>query len=329
MVLLSILLPSAPLAAQDEGTPAPRPENPQPENPQPEEKLRAGIDSGELEVAVLLAPFAPTASAVGGSTTKKGGSPSQVAAWLQVPGRDLLKGHTSAELGVDARVRAFDGEGELRASFDRRLVLDLEKVGERLRGSSLRLYGNLELEPGHYDLRLWVGVSGSDHHALRRFPFEVPGREPGRAGLLPPFFVDDEGDALVVRRGPGEEAGEAAPYPFIVGEDEEFVPDIAPVVSPDLPRARIVLMGYHLQRDDVLVNAVLLSGDGQRLGKDRLLMVGRAETAANGLDRLHFSLETEGLRAGDHRLEITLHDLAGGQVKKTFLPFRVAGSRKE
>ena len=227
---------------------------------------------------------------------------------------------------VEAYAYVLDGGGEIRDFFTRTLRLELAKVGQRLRGSNLRLYGNLSLEPGDYELRMLLRNPTTRRHALRSFGFTVPAREAGRAGLLPPFFIDDSGEALVVRQA---SAAGGASYPFISGEDEEFVPDIAPVVSSDLPRARVVLMGYHLVRDDVLLDAALLSDDGQRLGKDRLLLVGRSETAANGLDRLYFSLETAGSRPGDYRLEVTLHDLGQGEVRKTFLPFRVEQSPEE
>lgn len=309
----------------------------------------------ELEIAVLLAPFAPAAE----STESEGDAGSKddlypVALWVQVDGQSLLgssagrsldpagsrdpagspdqagsldqarsQRQPGEELTVGLRARALDSAGIPRARIERQLELDLATEGERLSSSSLRIYDVLPLPPGSYELDLSVVVVGSGRSAERRFSFEVPRREPQQAALLPPFFVDDEGTALVRRRADPELV-----YPFLEGDDLEFVPDIAPVMTPDMPRARLVLLGYHLLRADVLLDAALVTADGRRLGKDRLLHVGGTETAKNGLDRLYFSLETEGLRAGRYRFEVTLHDLSHGRSRHTFLPLRIAASEE-
>ncbi|MEM9597763.1 MAG: VWA domain-containing protein, partial [Acidobacteriota bacterium] len=275
------------------------------------EMLLSGEDSGDLEVAALVAAFRGSPELAEGK--------SLVTAWFEVPGKDLLASATGDTLQLEVYAYILDRESEIHDFFSQNLSLDLSKVGDRLGGSALKLYGDFDLAPGAYDLRLLIRDPASGRHALRGYPFAVNPFVDGAARLLPPFFLDDDGEALVVRERVAD--GEEDRYPFVIGDDELFVPVIEARVDPeDGGRARICLMGYHLMRDDLLLDASLVASDGSLLAKDRLLVMGRGETGADGFDRLYFSLDATGLAVGDYQMLVSLHDLGRGHSEDTFMP---------
>ena len=275
----------------------------------------AGKD--ELPVAALLAPFRGA----------EGRSSAHI--WLEIPGPALL---TAAEAGKEltVSVEVAAPPGRIEGSFSHTVDLADESLRDAATRSALRLHGAVELAPGAYTLVYRVTVdrertgeqAGPDavrRLAERRLPFEIAPFKAEHASLLPPFFVDEYGlddleDGLVRR-------GEADHDPFVTAAHEPFVPDVVPVVQAG-ERARLVLSGYHLTGEQSLLEAVLTTADGRRLGKERLALIRRHQDES-GLERLDFALQTEGLTAGEYQLEVSIQDLQHGRVDQTLMPFEI------
>lgn len=273
-------------------------------SPQPAAEVR-----GDLPVAALLLPFRADEPTEG----KQADSALQLHVWLQIPGGALET--QASPVRVDLQV--FNRRGDVQGQTSERL--ELHAANRRLLGASkLRIHGRFRLEPGAYDLSLQLTDGQGRDLAVRRLPFEVPGGDRDQAALLPPFFIDDYGlddqeDGLVL--------GLKRAAPFVTAGDEEFIPDLVPTIDPTSPRARVTLMGYHLLRDKSLLDVALLADDGTLMGKDRLGLV--HSDSRDGLDRFDFSLQTEGLPAGEYQLEVSVQDLANGVVDQTLMPFAI------
>ncbi|MEM1182213.1 MAG: hypothetical protein AAGM22_27945, partial [Acidobacteriota bacterium] len=161
----------------------------------------------------------------------------------------------------------------------------------------------------------------SGRHALRRHLFDVPAGAVDAPALLAPILIDD-GAALVIRDRTAD--GVENDYPFRIGDAEEYVPNHAPTLGGD--PTRVCLMGYHLTRAGLLLDATVfdVTGGGEEaLGQDRVGLVGRSEADALGLDRLYLSLETHGLAEGEYELRASIRDPENGFEQTVRSPFRI------
>ncbi|MEM6792563.1 MAG: hypothetical protein AAF725_01155, partial [Acidobacteriota bacterium] len=233
-------------------------------------------------------------------------------------GADGAKPDSGRQLRVVAEVRLEDASGSTADRFEVEAEVDLSREGERLAASSLKMYGDLLTVPGAH--RLILEVRSGELRGSRDFPLDVPETPEGASRLLPPIFIDDIGEALVFYEGTGSEP--PADYPFRVDDGfETFVPEIVPEITRDMPRSRVALLGYHLTGPQMLVDTGLIAADGRLLGKERLQLVGRSDTAPDGLDRLYFGLDTQGLDPGDYQLNVSLHNFSSGSTEQTAMPF--------
>ena len=257
----------------------------------------------DLPMAVLLAPVRAPDGLV------------RMHVWLEIPGEAV----PTEPVAWKAHAHAEDAEGKVWGEFQRSINLEGDAL-ERARGSGLKLHGDLSLKPGSYGLRLRIG-DGDTVSAQRFLPFEVTAYETDKAAVLPPFFIDDDGDAVVIRDPDAAEDG--SPDPFVTSTDEPFVPKVVPVLANGIARARITLVGYHLTGEKSLLEGSLFDSDGSLLGKDRLGLIAQSETGPDGLDRLDFSLQTEGLWPGEYQLEVSIQDLEHGRTDQSLMPFRI------
>ena len=254
----------------------------------------------ELPVAVLLTPFRATDGHM------------SVHVWLEIPGHAL----NGTVIKLNVVVEALDADGKSHADFNHDIALTDDQANSA-RSSSLKLHGRLDLAPAPYQLHL--KIRGAEDQTLvdRKLDFEAQPFQAAQAAVLPPLFIDDEGESVVFRR-PEQDANQD---PFLTAGNETFVPNVVPVLEEGPSRARITMIGYHLKKDQSLLDARLLNAEGSLLGKDRLGVVAQSETAADGLDRFDFSLQTEGLPPGDYQLEVSIQDFEFGRTDQTLMPF--------
>lgn len=275
------------------------------------EMLLSGETGGNLELSTLATTF-----------RGHGEDADRTYVWLDVQGLDAAM--ADGPMNVEVFAYALGPDQDVVDFATRSLSLDPAKVGDRLRAGGLRLLTDFALPSGAYDLRLLVRESASGLHALSTARVEVPplGDAPT---LLPPMLLDDELNGIIVRSG---DDTSVAAYPFVAGESGTFVPALAPPVRPQGPN-RVCLMGYHLTRAGFILNVELFditqSASGERLEQNRIELVGRSETSAEGLDRLYLNLNAGGLAAGRYEIRASLEDSSGGSSQTVASPFRVAG----
>ncbi|MCP4664216.1 MAG: VWA domain-containing protein, partial [bacterium] len=153
------------------------------------ELILSGREGGEIDASALVAPFKGPADGDGVT----------VAVWIEADGSDLLAEHHGETLEVDVFGYALDGDGEIHDFFSQKMNLDLGQARENppfvpLRGNleqgGLKFYGELDLRPGRYDLRVLVRAAETGRYALRIVPVSVADLSGSDPVLLPPVFVD-------------------------------------------------------------------------------------------------------------------------------------------
>ncbi len=273
-------------------------------------EILSGEEGGNLPVSALAVAL-PLPGAAGKAV---------VPLLVEVDGPALLAGHVGPAMSVEIYAYALGTEGSVDGFLTQRLELDLTKVADELRASGLKFYGELELPPGSYEVRLLVkNAQMGGAHALRSLPVEVP----AAPQLSPPLFVAAAGGWLLTRQAP--RPGEAArAYPFTLA-GQPFVPDARPVVAA-AGEARIALLASDLGSGEVVAQAeVLRAADRQPASGGGFRLLERQRGEAGAPDRLVGVFTPAGLPPGEYVLRVTVTDRASGAARTSAAPFVVEG----
>ncbi|MGH9362823.1 MAG: VWA domain-containing protein, partial [Thermoanaerobaculia bacterium] len=206
-------------------------------------EILGGEPGGPLGASVLATPFR-TASA-----------DAYVPVLVEINGPALLAGQKDKALVTEIYAYAIDGEGSIQGYFTQNLGLDLAKVEAQLKQSGLKFYGDLELPPGEYSLRVLVRNAHTGAHSLQVVPVVVPAFDQAGPVVLPPLFPEPQGKWLLTRET--QVAGAPQPdYPFMIGQ-EPFIPASKPVLAAN-QGVRVTVMAYNLGNGDVRAEAGVL-----------------------------------------------------------------------
>ena len=206
------------------------------------------------------------------------------------------------------------------------MALDLAKVGDAVRRTGVKFFGDLDLGPGSYSIRVLVrngqtGAAGMRVAALAVQPFA----NQAAPLLLPPFFPEPAGRWLMVREAKAR-AGEV-PYPFMA-RGQAFIPASRPVLTPG-QAAAVSLVGYRLGAGELKAEAMVMTADGKEAGAAKIQILGRDAAGpgmADGPDRLTATFEPAKLPPGEYLLLVTVTNAQGG-VGTSVAPFVVAGAK--
>lgn len=246
----------------------------------------------------------------------------RLAVLLETGGAALLEGHDGDELGIEAFAYAIDAQGDIQDFLAQQLTLATSKVGPELMKRSFELYSDLALPPGNYRLRVLLRQRQTGREVLKTLPFEVkasPAEQSRLAALLMPSEAGN--DPILIR----EKAGEGAvPYPFVVGEGQEFFPLIEPTLA-ELKKRNLVLFGYGLRSGGHGLELRLENAAGESID-GRLKLVSAAPTEPDGLDRLYLTFDPQGLAPGAYRIFANLRDAGGQSFDQTELRLTLADS---
>jgi len=172
------------------------------------EIVMSDVKQNGLGTASLAAAF-PTSS-----------NDAQVPVIVEVNGADLLKDAKENKVAVDFYVYAFDEEGTVRDRLYQQVILDVGKVGPKLRANGLKYWATLALPPGKYAVKTLVTAAARKGFA--RADVVVPTASQLAAA---PIFVDDNANWVLVK-GTSHDKTSAA-YPFDLG-GEHFIPAATP-----------------------------------------------------------------------------------------------------
>lgn len=260
-----------------------------------------GEEGGALDVAVLAVPF------------RTSGPSAYVPVLIEIGGPSLLAGQKDKILQTEIYAYALDAEGGVQAFFTQNVGLELAKVEQPLRQSGLKFYGDLELPPGEYTLRVMVRNSLTGASTVQALHLSVPAYAQGAPELVLPLFPEPANKWLLTREAQVE--GQQLPdYPFVIGA-EPFIPASKPVLQSD-QAARVAVMAYNLGSGDVKAQAVVTSAGGQAQPANGFRLTER-QRAGGGTtpDRLVGTFTPDGLAPGEYRLAVTVVDPATGAAR--------------
>jgi hypothetical protein len=146
------------------------------------------------------------------------GAMAQVPVILDVSGPDIIKAADDELVVTDIFIYAFDEEGVVRDSLFQRLSLDMNKVGEKMKGAGLKYYGTLSLPPGHYAIRSLVRLPEVGKNGFVRTEIVVP--QAKELSVSAPVFLDDASRWVMIK---GTSHAGNADYPF-VADGRNFIP---------------------------------------------------------------------------------------------------------
>jgi hypothetical protein len=271
-------------------------------------KILDANDSGILSTSVVAAPFRGEAGRA------------YVPVLIEIDGPTLLAGLKGDTAGLEIYAYAIADDGSVGGYLTQTMGLDVAKVRPALETSGLKFFGDMELPPGEYILRVLVRDSQDGRSATRVIPLSVPEFGSGSPTLAMPLFPEPGGKWLMVQESAGSDARTDRPYPFVLGESS-YIPAAKPVVARN-GTAQFVVLGYNLGGDSVPLETRFESADGSAIEGPTVSFVSRGQGASPDSTQLVLQLETNGLAPGEYRLVAGLT----GQERTTSIPFVVSGS---
>jgi len=273
----------------------------------------SGQEGGPVGLAVLAAPF------------KMPGGKAYVPVVIEIDGASLLAGHEGAALPAEIYVYAMDGQGAVQDFFTQTVGLDLAKVGDAVRATGIKVFGDLELAPGTYSLRVLARNGQTGAAGMRVSSLEVPAFAQASPVLLPPFFPEPAGRWLVVREAKVQEG--KVPYPFMARK-EPYVPASRPVLLPE-QAVPVALVGYGLGNGRLKTQATVMTAEGKEVAGGMIGVLGRESGGAEGPVRLDATFQPPELQPGEYLLLVTVTN-AEGRAETSVAPFVVsAGPAKD
>ncbi len=270
--------------------------------------IMGGSEGGKIAAFVLAVPF-PGA-----------GEAAYVPLILEIDGLALAPAGARTLLPLEVYAYAIDSEGRVRDYFTQSMRLDLDKVGDLIRRSGLRIWASFDLPPDDYVVRVLVRDAETGELGLRVENLRVPTPQ-GAAELLPPFFPGMADEWLLVRE-PGAQRADQ-PYPFL-HRGQAFIPAARPEVR-SRSEEPVSLVVYNLGPGELAVESRLGTADGRPAGGASLMLEPRSGVRQDGIERLSGQLAVGELSAGEYRLEVTLRESRTGAEHSSSIPVRVVG----
>lgn len=267
-----------------------------------------GADGGAIDAAVLAAPFAV------------GRDKAYVPVLVEIDGTSLLAGKSAGELPTELYAYALGSDGRIADFFAQFLELDVAKVGEALRASGFKFWGELDLPAGDYVVRAVVRNSESGVAGVRSFPLHVPAVDEGEAALLPPLFPEPGGKWLQGSKSDAQQRG--IPYPFLLRQ-QPFMPAARPVVAAG-GEAQLSLVGYNLGEGPFELEVRLLTPEGKPVPGGKIELVDQLQGSASGPDSLLAIYRPGTPPPGTYRLEVTVA-VPDGVNQTSSIPVVISG----
>jgi VWFA-related protein len=271
------------------------------------EQILSGEDAGVFGASVVAAPFRAEAGRA------------YVPVLIEIDGPSLLAGITGKIAALEIYAYAIAEDGSVGDFMTQNMGLDVEKVRPALEASGLKFFGDLELPPGDYLVRVLVRDAESGRSATRAVPVMVPEFGSGSPTLAMPLFPEQPGKWLMVQEAAGTEARSQRPFPFVL-DGNSYLPAAKPVIAAG-GAAQFIVMGYNLGDEAVPLETTFLTADGAPVEGPKISFVARGPGASPDATQLVLQLEPNGLPAGEYRLVTSLQ----GQERTTSIPFVVSG----
>ena len=249
------------------------------------------------------------------------GGTSRVPVIVEVPGDRLLVSHDAKQMNVDIFVYAIDKQGQTRDYLVQPVGLDLSRTESMLARGGIKYYGTLNLAPGDYTLRTLVRNNETGRFGVTITPLKVP--VSSEAITLPPLFLEDGRQWIMIKGKARSEADASAEYPFAIA-GESFIPTALAGIK-DGGTAQVCLIAYNFpgNASGLQYAGRVLGEDGKTHGKVDLKLLKTSDREHQGARKLLLQFHPTGLDPGRYALVLNLQDPATGKASETRSTFDV------
>ncbi|MEM1204349.1 MAG: VWA domain-containing protein [Acidobacteriota bacterium] len=273
------------------------------------EAIASAAPRRELDLRMLAAPFRASPDLA------------YVPVILELPGKSLLAGHGSEELGLEIYIYATNSKGEMRDFLTQIVTFDLQQQRRNLYQTGIKYYGHLELTPDDYLIRVLARNNETGKTAVASQNLRVPEYEQMAPAILPPFFVEAPNQWFMVRERAPEDGRDTVVYPFTIN-GEPYVPAAKPVVTSG-EDSRLCVVAYNLGAGRVRLDGRVFGDEGVLHDEGELSLIERTVTGIDGVDKLLASFDPQGLLAGEYTLNVAITNLETGLEQRSSIPIVV------
>ncbi len=271
--------------------------------------VTAALPRTDIPAWVLAAPL-PVAGGV-----------SRVPVIVEVPGDRLLATHDGSKMNVDIFVYAIDRQGQTRDYLVQPIGIDLTRTEATLAKGGIKYYGALTLAPGDYTLRTLVRNNETGRFGVTITPVRVSAAS--EAVTLPPLFLEEGRQWIMIKGKARSDADAAAEYPFAIG-GESFIPTaLAGVKNGGTTQVCLIAYNFPGEATGLRYTGRVLGVDGQAHGRVELKLLKASDRERQGARKLLLEFHPTGLDPGRYALVVKLQDPGTGKSAETMSTFDV------
>ena len=272
--------------------------------------LAAAVPKTDIPAWVLSSPL------------PNGTGSSRVPIIVEIPGDRLLAKNDGPQMTLDLFLYAVDREHhETKDYLFHTINLDLTKVRGQLEKTGVKYYGEMNLPPGDYTLRVLVRNNETGRFGISVTPLAVP----ASADLFtsPPLFLDEGRNWIMVRGKSRQSPDQAVEYPFSIG-GESFIPAALPnVKSGDAREVCVIAYNFAGEPSGMRYTGRILGEDGRPHGRAELNLVSASDGEREGARKFLLQFVPHGLNPGRYALAVKLQDSTTGKFSESTFPFDV------
>ncbi|HEY3123581.1 MAG TPA: VWA domain-containing protein, partial [Thermoanaerobaculia bacterium] len=246
---------------------------------------------------------------------------SRVPVIVEIPGDRLLVSHDSPNMNVDIFVYAIDRQGKTHDYLVQPVGIELSKAAAALAHGGIKYYGLLTLAPGDYTLRTLVRDNETGRFGVSVTPVKVPaGSEPL---ALPPLFLEEGRQWIMIKGKPRSQADAAAEYPFAISGDSFIPTALAGIKNGEKTRVCLIAYNFPPGAEAIGYTGRILGVDGQQHGKLDLKLLKSSDGERDSARKLLLEFRPSGLDPGRYALIIKLQDARTGKTSESSATFDV------
>jgi VWFA-related protein len=268
------------------------------------ESILSGEEFDRLATRVFASPISPGPD---GKT--------RVPVLVEIDGLSLPYADESGVLGLEIFAYALQPDGGVGGFFTHQLFVDMNKIGTRVRAGGLKFFGDIDLDPGDYSLRVLVRERGTGAAGSRVLSLSVPDPADLEAWLAAPQFVEPRGKWVLVRHAGSAER----PFPFMF-DGEPYLPAAMPVWD-GRNSVGLILAGRSIGEQAFDLHAAILGEDDNVFAEPEIRLVQLAPTEEGSLELFRAQMDRVLLPGGPYQLEVTVSDPVSGRSLTRRAPF--------